>query len=296
MIILSGHGSGAVGDLLLSDDFPTKTSLKISDLRRMLKNVTSRLSEEGGKRKIDIVGMDACAMSMAEVGYELKDVASYMVAAEGFELNTGWPYHRILEELINNSAELDPEHMATTIVKRYISYYSDYDVAGVSADLAACDLSRGDDLASAVKELASALKTGLSDPDLKDQIILAHWRAQSYKFEEYTDLCDFCNLLQSRCNDKRDIDKRVKQACLRVAGEIEDKYVLKSCYCGGAFQHSHGLSIYFPWVEEKGVMDDYKTLNFVKATGWGDFLETYLRETRREPRDGGKGISYPSLL
>jgi hypothetical protein len=284
MVILSGHASGAVGNLLLSDNSPP-SSLKISELRGALEDVKLHLKNEG-KDKLDILGLDVCAMSMAEVGYELKDVVSYMVGAEGFELNTGWPYHRILEELIENSAALDPAQMAMTIVKRYVAYYSDYDVAGVSADLAACDLSHSDELAAAIRELAGALIYGLDDAYLNDQIILAHWRAQSYKFEEYTDLWDFCDQLEAHCGDDRAEEKRVKDACGRVKNLVEGAYVIETRYCGGAFQHSHGLSIYFPWARDAGAMAEYNELRFATDTSWGKFLEDYLKKTRRLHRTG----------
>ena len=37
---------------------------------------------------------------------------------------------------------------------------------------------------------------GDEDTLVRDLVILAHWRAQSYKFEQYTDLWDFCEELR----------------------------------------------------------------------------------------------------
>jgi Clostripain family len=43
-------------------------------------------------RKIDIIGMDACLMSMAEVAYQLRNDADYVIASEETVPLQGWPY------------------------------------------------------------------------------------------------------------------------------------------------------------------------------------------------------------
>src|SRR5262249_11552426 len=210
---------------------------------------------------------------------------NYMVAAQGFELNTGWPYHNILAAL-QAEPTMKPKEFACVIVKEYIHYYSDYTIAGVSVDHAACDLSQSDGLREAVMKLAQTLQDKLSYRDVKNAILLAHWRAQSYKSEQYVDLWDFCDLLENGCDDAD-----VGQAC-RATKKAVEKFVLISCYSGAAFQHSHGLSIYFPWAKSDldNDLPEYKELAFHKDTNWGAFLEAYGEQTQRELR-GNSGKS-----
>jgi len=70
--------------------------------------------------------------------------------------------------------------------------------------------------------------------------------------------------------------------------------VLRSCYTGPAFQHSHGLSVYFPWSKSED-LDTYNRnlengahpklgLTFANETGWGVFLKQYVDETIRPVR------------
>src|SRR5262249_163264 len=118
LIALSGHGSGAIGDFL-RDDSP-RSSLKIPDLTEKLDGVRN---ERLGGEKFDILGMDSCLMSMAEVCYELSDSVHYLVGAEGYEREGGWPYHSILEALDANPG-MSTEKAVCTIVERYIKYYS----------------------------------------------------------------------------------------------------------------------------------------------------------------------------
>jgi hypothetical protein len=317
MLVLSGHGSGAIGDFLrdenaLKNDRPT--SLSIPNLGIALDGVWKELCGtketdlfKGGK--IHILGMDSCLMSMIEVGYELRDSVEFLVGSEGAVLNTGWPYHRILE-LLQVKPAMDPEEFAKSILKSYISYYDDYEVAGASTDMSVCNLGQFQPkLRPKIEDLAKALIEALDEPVLKDAIVLAHWEAQSYKAEQYTDLFDFCERLQLRCikhpealdslrkraphvlkdlqkaKDDTEIlqktdkvlsalpkDEDAKEAlqlviklvktCEQLRKTINPNGVSLSCYSGPAFQHSHGLSVFFPWFEDKEALNGYGELAF----------------------------------
>ncbi len=292
LVILSGHGSGAVGPFLKSNN--PAASLAISDLRAVFQKLP---------RKIDIVLMDSCLMSMAEVAHELAGRAHLLIGAEGFELSTGWPYHRILEALNAASQKgADAVTLAHELVGKYVRYYSDYAVGGVSVDQAVCDLKQSPYLIEAVKGLQKALTEGITQKvilkkeAILNAVLLAHWHAQSYHAERYIDLWDFCDQLQKSCRDKaiRDACKKVKTIIDGDARQQISPFVLHSCYSGAAFQHSHGVSIYFPWaadtqkVEEFDELVVYKELKFHEATHWGDFITEYLKASRRPVRNDGK--------
>jgi hypothetical protein len=304
MVVLGGHGSGEEGDFL--SDVGSRDSLNIPELETALFTATEHLKvtkeledkfrPKGGR--IDILGMDSCLMSMIEVGYQLRKTVRYLVGAEGFEPSTGWPYQRILESLI--SLIVDPTYkpkeapllFAKRIVKSYIDYYSDYALAGLSVDLSACDLDGCPELLKTVAKLSDSLskafKTEPTDqPDdrprnhpITDAVLLAHWEAQSYKSDQFTDLYDFCHVLLLRC--KGQSMKEIKGACRDVIGAIE-KMVKLSCSRGPIFQHSHGLSIYFPWAD---VSSKYTNLKFSKdqKDNWYGFLSEYVKTTRRKRR------------
>ena len=50
-------------------------------------------------RKVDLVGMDACLMTMIEVAYQLRDHAQVLVGSEEVEPGPGWPHAAILGDL-----------------------------------------------------------------------------------------------------------------------------------------------------------------------------------------------------
>jgi hypothetical protein len=331
MVVLSGHSSGAGGNFL-----PTGNRvLTIPELRtifddkdpnsrfRGLKEILSfRPGAEDGK--LDILGLDSCLMSMAEVACELKDHVRFLIGAEGFELNTGWPYYEILTRLLRRGSDETPRELAAAFVGEYIDYYKKYVVAGQSADLAACDLSQCQNLKDAVSQLAGALLENLpteeelekyheqlrqremkageqnnsaQDSELPDRRIrskirfrnaltLAHWEAQTYKNDQYADLYDFCSVLQRQLLEADyQPTTDLREKCEAVKRAVS-RMVIASCYSGPAVQYSYGLSVFFPWSSQ--TWDEWKReyleLEFANENKWVDFLDRYVAVTRRPVR------------
>ena len=221
------------------------------------------------KRKIDILGMDACMMSMAEVVYQLRDSVSLTVGSEEVEPGDGWPYNRILAKLAKKPA-MTPNELATTIVNEYVASYP----ANAGVTQSACDLSKAGLLASAVDQLADGLNSHLSDAAVRATVIECRLQTQAYDTPDYIDLYDFCGLLES----KTGFDD-IRAACSAVKNMIQrDGVVIRSGYKGKNVKHSNGLSIYFP---QKSLSSLYTTLDFTKKTSWGKFLERCISYTRR---------------
>jgi hypothetical protein len=294
VLVLSGHGSGAVRDFL-SDENPA-SSLSIPRLGRILAG-----------RSIEILGLDSCQMSTIEVGYEVRASVSYLVASEGPVLNTGWPYRQVLGSIAENPGG-SADAVARAVAESYLRFYHDYEIAGVSADVAVTDLSKIGPVGGAVGELAQAMigplaelaADGLEETielgelesaaskkndarSLRDAIVLAHWSAQSYKCDRYTDLYDFVQqLLRFSAGKSGAPLVEMRKAARRVLDAIETA-VVSSGTTGAELQHSHGLSIYFPW-SFRDYYPEYRALRFAAETGWAELLEVYLRATRRMRR------------
>jgi len=326
MLVLSGHGSGAVGDFLTDDHVGNERnrSLSIPSLEKALNeaqnHVRSSLKIEG--KLIDVLGMDSCLMSMAEVCYQVRESVDYLVGSEGFVQNAGWPYGSLLKHLrarVDSNEELTPKRIAGYVVQDYIAYYREYLPANVSVDMAACEIAKlghqneahdSKTVRRRVRELTDLLipplrrcrpddkPLSIDDRSIRDLVTMAHWRAQSYKFEQYTDLWDFC--LQLRELGKSSTDRLVQEivgAAGRVQNAIDESVgrtngtAGRQDYEGIEFQHSHGLSVYFPWSTAAFSEDDqkaYQELAFGSDSGWGDFLAEYLEGTRRELRTNGE--------
>jgi hypothetical protein len=103
-------------------------------------------------RKVDLVGMDACLMTMIEVAYQLRDHAHILVGSEELEPGPGWPHAAILGDLTKNPTTTQAE-LGATIVQRYVESYRH---GAESATQSALDLGRLDDLVEAVDVLPAA--------------------------------------------------------------------------------------------------------------------------------------------
>ena len=315
MVVLSGHGGGATEQEFLFDE-TTKGTLTIKEMGVVFENVKKLLKNKKGEPlQIDIVGMDSCLMSMAEVAHELRGSVKYMISSESFGPQSGWPYGRIIErlndDLTRTEGKTSAEQLARITVDEHVDFYVEYSVTnGLSVDISMMDLEQVDNLAGAVSKLGevltSELKLGKSAKDngrpstFLDQIVLAHWEAQSYNGEVYVDLRDFCDCLRTRFNpaqimvaagtdpnapEVKEKNRReaVATACTDVI-TVVNSLVKQSCFMGVQFQYSFGASIYFPWA---AVSADYNEneLSWVTAPGWRKFLDEYVRCTRRLPRN-----------
>ncbi len=238
------------------------------EMKKVLASVKKTLKE-----KVDILGMDACMMSMAEVGYQLRDSVSLTVGSEEVEPGDGWPYDRILGKLVAKPTML-PKELAATIVDEYIASYPKN--AGVTQS--ACDLGKSAVLAGAVDKLAKVLNGSLSDAGTRSAVVESRLQTQAYDSPDYVDLYDFCDLLGGKCEKAE-----VTEACDLVKKAIQpDGFVIRSGYKGKRVEGSRGLSVYFP---QKNLSQLYGSLDFTKKTAWKQFLQGYTSYTRRPGRD-----------
>jgi len=245
--------------ILLDDD--AKDFLDNIEMKKVLASAKRLL-----KRKLDILGMDACLMSMAEVGYQVHDSATFTVGSEQTEPLEGWPYDAVLAELIKKPS-MSAGDLSSLIVNKYLASY-----AHDSVTQSACDLSKAGGLATAVAGLARALKSSLSDSSIRQCVLAARTQAQTYDVADNIDLADFCSLLA-----QSGADSEIAQHCQEVIQAVQSSYVVAQGYKGSGLKHSHGVAIYFP---TQAVSPLYAGLDFNKKTGWDGFLHAYLTAVR----------------
>jgi Clostripain family len=165
-LILSGHGSGAVGDFLIDSD-PT-TTLSIPKLAKILKAA----KQQG--RRLSILGMDSCLMSNAEVCCEISEQAELLVASEGWVANAGWPYHRVLEACFDAGAiDRQARSVAVRVAESYARFYRDYEISEISTDIAVCRLEAfrpGSALLTTLRSLSKALISAFDTAFVSDEL------------------------------------------------------------------------------------------------------------------------------
>lgn len=266
--LVKGSASGAKMRGILYDD-NAKDFLDNVEMKDVFASVRKSL-----KRKIDIVGMDACLMSMGEVAYQIRDSAAFLVGSEQTEPGEGWPYDTVLAALAKTPS-MGPADFAKTIVKKYLASYG----ASAGVTQAACDLSRGPKLFAAVSALGRALATGLKNERTLSTIMRVRGQVQSYETADNVDLCDLCNLLVGALGNASPISRACKKVLSTVsgAGGVVIEYGSK----GQDVANSNGLAIYFPTA---AVSPLYATLDFAKKSGWSSFVAAYVAAVQRRPR------------
>jgi len=226
----------------------------------------------GGARKIfgqriDVLGMDACLMSMAEVAYQLRGAADHLVGSQETEPTNGWPYNTILRELARQP-DMAPVDLAELVVTKYLASYRRN--AGVTQ--AALKLSAAKGLGQAIDALGKALERALRSVDTRRAIVEARGKVQSYETPEYVDLIDLCELVNGELQVPT-----VRAACDRTI-EAARAMIVRSGSKGDTMQHSNGLSIYFP---ERGMSNLYLKLDIAKSSRWNEFLSAYAQALTR---------------
>src|SRR5262245_12531069 len=225
-------------------DDQAKDFLDNVELKRVLEATRTKL-----RRKLDVLGFDACLMSMVEVAYQLKGGVAVSCGSEEEEPNEGWPYARILGRLAARPS-MSPKALASTVAREYLASYRQGD--GVT--FAATDVAALDALARSIDGLASVLGAAIADPAARAAVLTARSQVQEYSspYDEYVDLVDLCDVLTR--NLARD-DVTTACAAVRTAAASA---VIASGAKGARVAHSHGLSIYFP---KKRVCQLYATLD-----------------------------------
>ena len=92
---------------------------------------------KAAKRKFDVIGMDACLMSMVETGLQVAQAGEVFCGSQEVEPGEGWPYDRILKALAAKP-EMDGRELAALIVKEFVGSYSKRQAVTQSAFDLAC--------------------------------------------------------------------------------------------------------------------------------------------------------------
>lgn len=240
--------------------------------------------------KLDILGMDACMMGMAEVGYQIRRNVHYLVASEDAVPVDGWPYDTILA-CLRREPYMSPDALALTIVRKYLLRYGE---EPKGATISSCDLNFSKKLNEAVKALVETLTPKMSDPKVHLATMIARADAQSFYLRDFVDLFDYCERLNqiSVHIDIKDACKNVMNAIHEDVNEVlsEGTFVRAYGFVSSPMKGARGASIYLPCHNMEGYgyqgpyeseeIEIYKELPFVKETGWYGFLKKFTSPVR----------------
>ncbi len=269
-----------------------------------VKDVLARIKKTLGGRNLDILGMDACLMAMAEICCQVDDSVDYLVASEDVVPDESWPYNSILKELVPHADQANAEDVAKLIVWKFVY---DFGQKQKFVTQSICQVGRKNESAtreftSAVARLVEALVAQMKDPETRWATMIARAQAQSFYVTDYVDLFDFCRLLAINCRSEW-----LTRACYDVMKAISGDrsssngagrgLVIDYGTYGASLKRSFGVSVYFPCVAP--VPECYGQLEFCKRTQWHKFLDTFVhspagRPALFEPERNGNSVKPPA--
>lgn len=317
VLILSNHGAGWPGGW--SDYDPVKEDGNWIYLNQ-LGAALERARQITGIDQFELVGMDACLMSMLEVYTELVPSARYAVASQEVEPALGWAYAHFLGQL-NAQPEMSGADLARVIVEGYIDHdlrilddearndmlysyginesMSTAEVAremGMGVTLSAVDLSAVEGVNAALNDLLQAVK-GMDQSKVAEARTYAQYFSNVFSEDlpsPYIDLVHFANLLAATSGnvDLGPALENLKNATAQAL--LAERH-------GERLPGASGFSIHFPtsdlyWGEF--VNFDYYTFTsqrFSEESLWDDFLAFHYagREFGSGPPDRAARIPAP---
>jgi Clostripain family len=248
----------ATNDRAIAFDDTSRDFLDNIELKRVLADVKKQTG-----RVFDVLGFDACLMSMIEIAYQLKGTARVVVGSEELEPGDGWPYDRVLKSLAATPGVSGAE-LGAQIVDHYVDSYR-----SGSITQAALDLSRLEDVARAVDAFAKALTKAIRSAAEYTAVAKALNATQRFDTPDFVDLGHFCQELAKR--SKAAAVKSTAKATLDAL-QAQNGFVLAERHKGMGVGNASGAAIYFP----RGPVNKvYGRLDFAKATAWRAFLEAF---------------------
>jgi predicted acetyltransferase len=184
---------------------------------------------------VQLLGYDACLMHMVEVVYQVMTNAGVSVGSEEVEPGDGWPYDTILADL-TVTPTMTENALGTVIVDRYMGSYG---YTG-SETQSAVDNLELPNLVTAVDNLAQALMTEINGGHVAD-VQQARSETEEIYYNYYIDLYHFAEKIQLYVPGAA----AQAQAVMNSVGVA----VYEEAH-GTSVPNDHGLSIYYPRVED----------------------------------------------
>ncbi|KKP23815.1 MAG: Peptidase C11 clostripain [candidate division TM6 bacterium GW2011_GWF2_28_16] len=249
----------------------SRTYLNNEELLEALKQIKTNVLKN---KKLDIFGMDACLMSMVEIGYLAKGYAKYMISSQEVELAYGWNYIDLLGSM--KATTLSPIDLAKTSVISYQNFYKnkiDFYTQSV------VDLDRMDDIKDSINSIVLRVNNAkkISRDVVKNLIKIARRASIQFTNKSYIDLhsfyTEFLKQIDNSLNNINNAQLRTSLVDLKTQLNLGKKViesVVIAKTAGQRFPTASGLSIYFPVA---GVDNSYYKTNFVKECLWLDLIK-----------------------
>ena len=260
MLVVWNHGSGWTRGLNaargISYDDESGSHINIPQLGRVL-------AETGG---VDVYASDACLMQMAEVAWEIKDYAAYIVGSEETEPADGYAYGPLLGGL-TAAPGMAPAQLAALAVDTYGAYYS---AQGLGATQSALKTSA----MPGFLRLMNAFTAAVTEAGDKGVVKRGLYYAQHYAYADNKDLDSFVSYVVLRSQSPR-----VRGAGAELLAYVRGELVTRKGASNYAqpvegldpvdYPAAGGIAVYLPGARAAA---GYAELKWAKDSAWDEFL------------------------
>lgn len=255
-VVISDHGGGTDG-AIADDTSNTLGMMKPQDIQKALSDAQLKTG-----KKIDVLGFDCCLMANAEVAYQLKDTADFLVASEESEGENGWPYNKMLsekhlkelQEKLKNKINVTPRQLAVKVVKDSIGFQGDLPT------LSSIDMGKMNYLAQNIDKFAKSILETKTPMDEFKLII-----GETQEFDRFRDIYDFAKRVTL---DESINDLNLKNSAKELMIALNTAII--------AEQHSHsypgakGLQVILDNIAKP---NNYNDFALAKDTNWDEAIE-----------------------
>lgn len=275
MVSFWDHGSGIFRKGVANTFFTTKgfgwddngSHMNTSDLSTLIPAFAKKAGQP-----IDIVGFDACLMAHAEIAYQVKGYADYLVASEELEPGAGWDYNGWMRNVTKTTT---PAQMGNALVKSYGESYASggsQNPGGRSQDITLSNIdinAMTTKLVPAMNDLSAALTAAL--PAEKATFTQVRGATQTFYNKDCADIGHFAKqLLASNAS------AGVKQAAQSVQQAVASSVV--SEVRAGKCANATGIVVYFPNANQmyNAKYDNPSSIAFANES-WRTFLKAFTK-------------------
>jgi hypothetical protein len=229
----------------------------------------------GPDRRLDVLGLDACLMSMMEVAYQVRREAGYLVASEAVTAAGPWPWRPILGKL-NRRPDMSPDALGKLIVVEYARAYGpegQYE----NFTQALTNLSRLDAVIPALDTWVRQVLAAYDDDyDVEQAMTRAAENCLRFEDEDFADLYDFVDqFAQEYVGGSNAGLQKATETLLKLLrpGNKRSPVVAKAAWdyeTLGYEDRAHGLAVYLPKLDparEQSLSQYYARLDFAR-TAW----------------------------
>ncbi len=239
VLILWNHGAGAFG---YGHDEIHNEILSINNIKNAMSEV---YSADDSNPPFELIGYDACLMSMVEVLENLDGFGKYFVGSEESEPGFGWYYTPWVQALCDNPG-MNGAQLGLAIADSYMDFYARIEnnipiVGGASSvTMSVIDVHKGARVGKLYNSLMkTVLKKSCDDPSIIAKTSQAaansiHYAGENYEIFNSVDLGLFMDNMPKEVQKKADaVQKAIDDAVLYVRSD-------------DTLKGSSGIAVYFP--------------------------------------------------